>query len=212
MAGLVNRFHLLIVGVTLAIAGVAIIHVPQNYAFSAHWQGGMADWVWPRDVALAVAPVIQLGLVALFLILGRVIAPAHLVNIRHILDPALTLPLQVAAACQLGLLLNGIGSDFDMFRITAGLLSAVLAVLGVVIFEAERHSYGGLRMPWPIVSDRAWRIVHRASGVVSCAAAIGLGWLAWADPGPGVLVLAMVGSLAGLPIFAALVSLATRGP
>lgn len=210
MPSLVTRFHLLLLGVTLAIAGVIVVHVPADYAFAAHWSGSVVDWVWPRDVALAVAPLVQLGLMAAFFTLGRRLTPNHLAKTRHILDPALTLALSVAAACQLGLLLSGIGSDFDFFRITAFGLAALLLVVAVVIFEAERHSYAGLRMPWPIRSDRAWRLVHRLSGLAAGAAALALAWLAWRDPGPGMLVVAMSAVLAGLPLFAGLVSLLAR--
>ncbi len=210
MPSLVTRFHLLLFGVTLAIAGVTIMHVPEGFAFPAHWQGSSADWMWPRDLALAVAPLIELVLMAAFLLLGRALTKNHLAKTRHILDPALTLLLAVATSCQLGLLLIGIGSDFDLFRITAGGLAATLMVAAVVIFEAERHSYAGLRMPWPIHSDRAWVFVHRASGLAAGVAAVTLAWLAWIDPGPGVLCLAMAASLIALPFFAATVTLLVR--
>jgi uncharacterized membrane protein len=210
MPSLVTRFHLLLFGVTLAIAGVALFHIPQAYAFPAHWRGSTVDWLWPRDIALAVAPLLQIFLMAAFFVLGRLLTKNHLAKTRHILDPALTLLLAVAASCQLGLLLSGIGSDFDMFRITAGALAATLIVLAVVIYEAERHSYAGLRMPWPIPSDRDWRLVHRLSGIAAGLAAAALAWLTWSDPGPGPLVLAMASILAGLPLLAGLATLALR--
>lgn len=210
MPNLVTRFHLLLFGVTLAIAGVAIINIPEAYAFPAHWHGSAVDWLWPRNIALAVAPLVEVALMGAFFILGRQLTKNHLAKTRHILDPALTLLLAVAAACQLGLLLNGIGSDLDIFRITGFGLAAALLVLAVVIFEAERHSYAGLRMPWPIRSDRAWGLVHRVSGVATGCAALALAWLAWADPGPGPLVLAMAAGLLGLPMFAALATLVFR--
>jgi uncharacterized membrane protein len=210
MPSLVTRFHLLLFGVSLAIAGVAIVHVPEGFAFPAHWHGSTADWLWSRDAALAVAPLVELALMAAFFLLGRVLTKNHLAKTRHILDPALTLLLAVATSCQFGLLLIGIGSDFDMFRITAGGLAATLLVIAAVIFEAERHSYAGLRMPWPVPSDRAWIIVHRASGLAAGAAALALGWLAWIDPGPGILTLAMASTLLGLPLFSALATLLAK--
>ncbi len=209
MPSLVTRFHLLILGVTIAMAGVALIHVPESYAFPAHWQGSTADWLWPRNIALAVAPCAQLLLIAAFFVLGRLLTRNHLTKTRHIFDPALTLLLAVAAGCQLGLLFLGIGSDLDFVRGTSFGLAAALLVLAVIIFEAERHTYAGVRMPWPIRSDRAWRIVHRASGLACGLIALGLAGLAWTDPGPGPLVLAMAASLAGLPLFAGLVTLVT---
>jgi uncharacterized membrane protein len=210
MPSLVTRFHLLLFGVTLAIAGVTIMHVPEGFAFPAHWQGSSADWLWPRDTALTVAPLVELVLMAAFFLLGRALTKNHLAKTRHILDPALTLLLAVATSCQFGLLLIGIGSDFDMFRITVGGLAAALLVLAAVIFEAERHSYAGLRMPWPIASDRAWTIVHRTSGLAAGSAALGLAGLAWIDPGPGILTLALALSLVGLPLIAATVTLLVK--
>lgn len=210
MPSLVTRFHLLLFAVTLAITGVAILHVPADYAFPAHWRGSSADWLWPRDRALAVAPAIELLVMAAFFAFGRALTKNHMAKVRHILDPAITLVLAVITACQLGLLMLGVGSDFDVFRITAFALAATLAVTGVVLFEAERHSYGGLRMPWPVRSDRAWPIVHRTAGLACGLAALVLAVLAWFDVGPGILALVMAVSLCALPIVAALASLATR--
>ncbi|WP_375597663.1 SdpI family protein [Devosia sp. Naph2] len=211
MTSLVTRFHLLLFGVTLAIAGVTILHVPFDYAYPAHWKGSTADWLWPRNAALATPPALQVILLFAFFTLGRCLTRNHLAKTRHILEPALTLLLAVAAGCELGLLMSGIGSDFDMFRITALGLAAAMLVLAAVLYDAERHSYAGLRMPWPIRSDRAWRLVHRISGIAAAGAALIMSWLAWTDPGPGILVLGMGATLTGLPLLAALVTLvATR--
>lgn len=210
MPNLVTRFHLLIFGVTLAMAGVVLVNVPASYVFPMHWQGSAPDWIWPRDLALAVAPLVQLVLMFGFFILGRSLTANHMAKTRHILDPSLTLLLTVAAGWQLGLLFLGIGSDLDLVRGTTGLLAAILLVLAVVVFEAERHTYAGIRMPWPIVSDRAWRIVHRTTGVASGVAALVLAGLAWQNPGPGPLILAMGASLVALPAFAGLITLLTR--
>jgi hypothetical protein len=210
MPSLVTRFHLLIFSVTLSITAVAILRVPADFLVPAHWHGSSADWLWPRDTALAVAPILQTLLLLAFFVLGRVLTRNHMAKVRHILDPALSLTLAVPAAYQFGLLFMGIGSDLDLIRGLGFLFAAVLVLLGLVLFNAERHSYGGLRMPWPIRSDRAWLIVHRASGLVAGLAGAGVAALSWLDAGPGILALAFAGSLLGLPVFAALVSLAVR--
>ncbi|MCR6633562.1 hypothetical protein [Devosia sp.] len=208
MPSLVTRFHLLIFSVTLSITAVAILRVPADFLFPAHWHGFSADWLWPRDTALAVAPIVQAALLLAFFVLGRALTRNHMAKVRHILDPALSLALAVPAAYQFGLLFMGIGSDLDLIRGLGFLFAAVLILLGLVLFHAERHSYGGLRMPWPIRSDRAWIIVHRLSGIAAGLAGAGLATLSWIDAGPGVLAVAFAASLFGLPLFAALVSLA----
>lgn len=210
MPGLVTRFHLLIFSVTLSITAVAVLRVPADFMFPAHWHGSTADWLWPRDTALAVAPFLQAVLMLVFFILGRALTRNHMAKVRHILDPALSLTLAVPAAYQFGLLFMGIGSDLDVIRGIGFVFAAVLILLGLVFFHAERHSYGGLRMPWLISSDRSWLLVHRVSGVAVALAGVAIAALSWFDAGPGILALAFTLSLLGLPLFAGLVTLALR--
>lgn len=209
MQTLVTRFHLLLLTVTLAITGVGFFRIPADFEFPAHWAGSAADWVWPRDV-LIVAPLMQLVLIAAFFLLGRLLTRNHFAKTQHILDPTLTLQLSVMAATQFGLLLTGIGSDLDFIRFTGFVLAIALVLLGVILFEAERHTYAGLRMPWPIRSDRAWRIVHRSAGLAFGLAGIALAGLAWLDAGAGRMVLAFMAALYLPPVIAGLATALTR--
>jgi uncharacterized membrane protein len=206
---LVTRFHLLLLTVTLAITGVAAFRIPADHVYQAHWQGSTADWLWPRAV-IFVAPLVEVGLLAVFLLLGRALTKNQYAKSQHILDPALTLLMTVVAATQLGLLLSGIGSDLDFIRVTAFGLGAALLLLGVVLFEAERHTYAGLRMPWPVPSDLAWSVVHRATGLVYGGAGLSLLAMAWFDMGMGLLITGFVVALLAPALLAGIISLALR--
>lgn len=146
-----------------------------------------------------------------FFVLGRLQTKNQHAKSQHIFDPALTLAMSVVASTQLGLLLSGIGSDLDFVRVTGFGLGATLLLLAVVVFEAGRHTYAGLRMPWPIRSNRAWLLVHRSAGIAFGAAGLGLLAAAWFDLGAGVLVLSFVAALIVPVLLAGLLSLATRG-
>jgi len=202
---LVTRFHLLLLTVTLAITGVGFFRIPADFVYLAHWQGSTADWVWPREV-IFIAPLLQVLLLAAFFLLSRALTKNQFAKSQHILDPALTALMAVVTALQLGLLLTGIGSDLDFVRVTAFVLGTALPVLGVVLFEAERHTYAGLRMPWPVRGDRAWRVVHRAAGLAYGAAGLSLLALAWFDTGLGSL---MLGCVAAMLLPATVAGLAT---
>jgi uncharacterized membrane protein len=207
---LITRFHLLILTVTIAVTGVAFLRVPAGFAYPAHWAGSSADWLWERDVTLPVAPILQLLLLLAFFALGRAFTKNQFSKSQHILDPVLTLLLIVIAACQLGLLITGTGSDLDLIRLTGFGLGATLLVLGIVLFEAERHTYAGLRMPWPIRSDKAWTLVHRTTGLAFDFAGILLLALAWIDVGIGPLIVAFAFSLAAPTLLAGVATLLTR--
>ena len=202
---LVTRFHLLLLAVTLAMTGVGIFRIPVDFIYFAHWSGSAADWLWPRE-AIVVAPLVQVALMAAFFLLGRLLTKNQYAKSQHILDPALTLLLAVIAATQLGLLFAGIGSDLDFVRLTAFALGAALLLLGVVLFEAERHTYAGLRMPWPVRSDLAWRIVHRATGMSYGLGGICVLALAWFDAGIGILILSFAAAIFTPAVIAALVT------
>jgi uncharacterized membrane protein len=206
---LITRFHLLLLTVTVAITGVAFFRIPADFVFPAHWSGSAADWLWPREALLA-APLIQLLLLVKFFVLGRLLTRNQYAKSQHILDPALTLLMLVVTACQLGLLLSGIGSDLDFIRLTGFGLGAALLLLGIVLFEAERHTYAGLRMPWPVRSDRAWSLVHRLTGAAFGIAGLALIAAAWFDLGVALLVLSFALSLIVPVLLAGLASLVTR--
>lgn len=199
MPSLVTRFHFLVLAVTLAAGAVAWLHSPADFQFAAHWHRSTVDWLWPRDIALLTPPLAQLSLMLGFHLLGRELSRNHLAKTRHILDPLLTLFLVAALGCQMGLLFMTIGSDLDLFRGSAVALAGTLLIIGVVLFSAERHTYAGLRLPWPIRSDNAWRWTHRLVGALTVAGAILLAGLAFIDAGPGVLVIAIASILLGLP-------------
>lgn len=186
---------MLLLSVTVAITAVGFFRIPADFGFPAHWQGNGPDWVWPRDGALLAGPAVQILFMAGFFGLGRLLTKNHLAKTRHILEPALSLLLGIIAATQLGLLFAGIGSDLDLIRFTGAGLGLVMLPLGVVLFEAERHTYAGLRMPWPIEGDGAWRRVHRVCGGGFFVAGLGLLALAWLDVGMGVLVMAFAGAV-----------------
>lgn len=189
MQSLVTRFHLLLFAVTLAATGVAVLRVPADFLYAAHWEGSTADWLWPRDTALAVGPLLALALLLMFFVMGRLFSKNQFAKSQHIFDPALTVLLAVIAATQLGLLLAGFGSDLDVIRITGFGFGALLLLLGVVLFEAERHTYAGMRMPWPIASDTSWTLVHRATGAATFLAGAGLLALSCFDADIGPLVI-----------------------
>ncbi len=210
MNSLVTRFHLLLAAVTLAITGVALFRVPADFLFVARWSGGTPLWQWPRDIALAVGPGLSVLLLVLFFVMGRLFTKNQFAKSQHILDPALSLVLAIITATQLGLLLNGFGSDLDLIRFTGLGLGLTLLLLGVVLYEAERHTYAGMRMPWPIAGDRAWTVVHRVAGSAVFLAGAGLLVLAWFDAGIGPMVMGFAVAVLGPALIAGTATILVR--
>jgi uncharacterized membrane protein len=188
---LATRFHRLLLGVLVSITAVGFNRIPADFVFPAHWGAhGMPDWVWPRDMALVTGPAVAAVILAVFGSLHWVIRKTRIEMIRHNAEPAISAILLLFCAVQLGLVLTGIGSDIDLIRIVALLVAAAVLVLGLVISEAERHTYAGVRLPWQIESDKAWRLAHSVAGWLFVAGALALAALAWLQPDMGTLILA----------------------
>lgn len=207
MFHLITRFHLLLLTVLAAMTGVAYLRVPADFAYPAMWGRGGPDWLWPRDLALLGAPILAVLVLLAFLALGLLLTKNRLLQSRHIIEPGITVVLTVIASVQMGLLLIGVGSDLNLIRMTGYGLAALLVVLGLVIGEAERNSYAGLRMPWPVPGDRAWRLVHVTTGLAFALAGSGLAIMTWLDADLALLLAAFATAILGPVIVAGLATL-----
>ena len=189
---LVTRFHIAMLAAITGVTATAIYKIPADDGLVMHWDAhGQPDWLWPRDLAFAVVPTLAVILVAAFAIGGMLTPKGRLEMARHILEPALTWVLGLGLAIQVGLLALGMGSDFDIIRIVAFAAAAGLLLLGILLREAERHTYAGLRLPWGMRDDGVWRRTHQIAGWTYIAGAIVLAALAWLQPFPAVLVITM---------------------
>lgn len=208
---LVTRFHVLLLSVIVAITAIAIYKVPAGEGLAMHWDArGQSDWTWPRDIAFAVVPLAGLAITAIFAIGGALTPKSRLEMARHILEPALSGVLAVGVGVQFGLLMIGIGSDFDIIRLLAFALAALLLILGILLREAERNTYAGLRLPWAMPDDATWRRTHQLAGWAYIAGAVVLAVLAWLQPFPATLIIVFPFVLAVPPLLARLTTLGVR--
>ncbi|AKR55316.1 hypothetical protein XM25_05740 [Devosia sp. H5989] len=189
---LVSRFHVLPLTFIFAFAAVAVVQLPAGEGLVMHWDmQGQPDWIWPRNIAFALVPAFAVAVTAAFAIGGAMTPKNRLEMARHVLEPALTAILSLCTAVQLGLLALGLGSDLDILRVAAGAVAVGLLFLGILLREAERHTYAGLRLPWRIPDDRIWRRTHEIAGWGYIGAAIVLAGLTWLQAYPGTLVTAL---------------------
>lgn len=211
-APLVTAMHRLLFLVSVAIAAIGLLNIPQGAELPFHWAAsGAPDATLGRNAALLVLPCVGVALIALVYVLGRIGAPWQVEPGRHVAEAALSAALLVMAVCQFGILLIGIGSDIDVIRLLAGAVAVGLLVLGNELRRADADLYGGLRLPWPVEGRRNWRWSHGIAGVLYMAAGVGLAVLVWRQPDPATLMAGM-GLAAAVPaLCGALVSVVLRG-
>jgi uncharacterized membrane protein len=189
---LVNRFHLLLLGLLAAITAVAYVKIPAATGLPVHWGfDGRPDRIWPRDAAIAIFPVVAVLLVGLFAAIGRLAPPEQVEPGRPVAEAMLAGLLGLFCALQFALILIGVGSDIDMVRIIAFGVAALLVLLGLALPRSGPNPHAGIRLPWTLRDPGNWRASHRLAGVLLVLGGLWLALVAWLWPDPVSLLSAM---------------------
>jgi uncharacterized membrane protein len=182
---IVTRFHLLALGILIALGATTYFKVPAALSFPVHWGlDGHPDQTWSHSTAALLFPAIGVLLTALFAIVGLAVAPKRIELGRPVAEAILTGFLGLLGALQLSLILIGIGSDIDLTRLIAFAVALALIGLGLALTRAAPNAYAGVRLPWAMANKRNWVATHRLTGLLMVLAGAGLGMVAFAWPDP----------------------------
>jgi uncharacterized membrane protein len=182
---IVTRFHLLLLGVLVAITATAFVKIKAEVGLPVHWGlNGQPDQIWPRNQALVIFPVIGVLLTALFGAIGRFAPPEQVEPGRYVAEAMLSGLLLLLCALQLSFILIGIGSDIDLARIVAFGLALILLLLGFTLPNSAPNAYAGVRLPWSMKDRANWTATHRLTGALYVVAGLGLAAVAWFRPDP----------------------------
>lgn len=193
---LVTRFHLLLLGLLVAVTATAFVKIPADAALPVHWGlDGHPDQVWPRIPALLMFPLIGAVITGLFLAIGRFTPPELVEPGRSISETVLAGVLLLFCALQFAMILIGVGSDIDMVRFIAFGLAALSIITGLSLPQSQPNVFAGIRLPWTMADPGNWRATHRLTGGLMVLGGLGLAAVAWLWPDPVDMMLAMAAAL-----------------
>lgn len=182
---IVTRFHLLLLGVLVAITATAFVKINADVGLPVHWGlDGRPDQIWPRNQALLIFPIIGVLLVALFAAIGQFARPEQIEPGRYIAEAMLTGLLLLLCALQLSFIFIGIGSDIDLARIVTFGVALILILLGFALPNSAPNAYAGVRLPWTMKDRANWTATHRLTGILYIVAGVALATVAWFRPDP----------------------------
>lgn len=167
-----------------------------------HWGlNGQVDRLGGKFEGLLVLPLVALLVAVLFAVLPRIDPNrARYVEFRPALATFGLGVTLVLAGVYAVLLLTAFGYALNVGLIVAGLVGALLVLIGSVLGQLRRNWFFGIRTPWTLASEASWSETHRAGRWVFvlmgiAIALVGVFQTPWAL---GLAVAVCVGGVLGL--------------
>jgi immunity protein, SdpI family len=179
----------------------AYSQLPETVA--THWNlQGAPDGYSSRFWAVAVMPLVILGLTVLFNVLPKVDPRRE--NYPKFLDSYWLIANAILVFTGLAhalIIANGLGYTVQVDRLLPVGVGLLLAFLGNYLSRVEPNWFIGVRTPWTLSSDAVWRKVHRTAGWLFVIAGLVIAAGAFAPRSTFVpLFVAAIVVAAGIPV------------
>lgn len=157
-------FGFVVAAVAIAVSLWVYPRLPHTVA--THWNlRGEPDGYSSRFWAVALMPLLILGLTGLFAVLPKV--DPRRANYEKFLDTYWLIANAVIAFLLMahGLIAaNGLGYRVQVDRLMPVGVGVLFAFLGNYLTRVEPNWFLGIRTPWTLSSDTVWRKTHRTGG------------------------------------------------
>jgi uncharacterized membrane protein len=157
-------FGLVVAALAAAVSVWAHSHLPETVV--THWNlQGTPDGYSSRLWAVAVMPLVTLGLTGLFNVLPKMDPRRE--NYAKFLDSYWLIAnaiLVFTAVAHALIVANGLGYTVQVDRLLPVGVGLLFAFLGNYLTRVEPNWFIGVRTPWTLSSDTVWRKVHRTAG------------------------------------------------
>lgn len=155
---------LAVIGLAVLIGIVLYPQMPERFA--SHWNAqGQVDGAMPKVWGVFLLPLIMLGT---FLLLGFLpkIDPlrANVEKFRDIYGGFLFVLVVFLTYLYVLTMLWNLGYRFDMIQLLIPGFAGLSYAVGVMVENAKRNWFIGIRTPWTLMSEMVWEKTHRVGG------------------------------------------------
>ena len=172
-----NRSRVFLMGMlvcfvlTLVVTALVYRQLPETVP--THWNHRGEIDGYGKKGSVWILPVMQFPMAALFLGLSYGIGQNDRERSSFLLLGLLMTAFFLCLQCLI--LASSLKLRVDMNRWMGSLLSLMFLGIGFVLKDLPRNGLAGIRLPWTMASDEAWKISHeRASRIVMAGSALGL--------------------------------------
>ncbi|MCK4454208.1 SdpI family protein [Candidatus Parcubacteria bacterium] len=138
--------------------------MPEKMA--SHWNAqGEVDGYMSKFWALFLMPLMSLGLLLLFLVIPKIDPlKQNIEKFRKYFDIFIVLILGFLFYIYLLTIFWNLGIRFSMNLLLLPVLAALFYYCGILIENAKRNWFIGIRTPWTLSSENVWDKTHKLGG------------------------------------------------
>lgn len=155
---------LLIILISFVISAYFYPKMPERMA--SHWNvQGNVDGHMSKFWGLFLMPFVSSGLFLLFLIIPKIDPlKQNIVKFRKYFDAFVVLIIVFLFYLYLLTILWNLGFTFSIIYALVPAFSILFFYVGVLIENAKRNWFIGIRTPWTLSSDKVWDKTHKLGG------------------------------------------------
>ena len=145
--------------------GIYFYHqMPEQMA--SHWDAtGEVDGYLTKFWGLFLMPLISLGLLLLFLVIPRIDPlKANIEKFRKYFDGFIVLIFGFLFYVYLLTVFWNLGFRFSMSQLMIPAMGALFYYCGILIENAKRNWFIGIRTPWTLSNEQVWNKTHKLGG------------------------------------------------
>ncbi len=168
MKNIIMRKSGLIIAVMILLSfAIGIYYYPQMPdRIASHWNAqGQVDGHMSKFPGLFLMPIISAGLLLLFILIPRIDPlKSNIELFRKYFDGFVVLIIVFLFYLNLLTIFWNSGYRFNMITFLSPAFAVLFYYSGILIENAKRNWFIGIRTPWTMSSDRVWDKTHKIGG------------------------------------------------
>jgi len=138
--------------------------MPEEMA--SHWNAqGEVNGYLPKFWGLFLVPLISVGLFLLFVSIPKIDPLKHNIEeFRKYYDGFVVLIILFLFYVHILTILWNMGAKFNIVQLLAPAFAILYYYCGILIENAKRNWFIGIRTPWTLSSERVWEKTHKIGG------------------------------------------------
>ena len=162
-----RKSEIIIFGIILLSFAIGIYYYPQMpEKLASHWNAqGQVDGYTSKFWGLFLMPIISVGMLLLFVLIPRIDPlKSNILQFRKYYDGFVVLIMVFLFYLYLLTIFWNSGFTFNMITFLSPAFAILFYYSGILIENAKRNWFIGIRTPWTLSSDKVWDKTHKIGG------------------------------------------------